>query len=151
MFPTRVAAGDVEILLKELELTGEGEVSWKEDTDVGTLRVGDSVRVYKKDGDYFEVSWLATDIVELSDQMFGTMLRDSWVRQVLPPQEAKEKTVDKYGVETKKNDPKTKEAADKGACPVCGDALEDTNVPKCPRHGVEPFEEDITGQDVPEE
>ena len=52
--------------------------------------------------------------------------------------------MDKYAVETKKDDPKTKEAVDKSKCPECGEKLESqANVPKCPTHGVAPFEEDL--------
>ena len=50
---------------------------------------------------------------------------------------------EKYGVETEKKDPKAKEASDKGKCPECGEKLEkQANVPKCPTHGVKPFEKD---------
>lgn len=63
--------------------------------------------------------------------------------------------MDKYSVETDKKDPQTKEAREKGKCPKCGDELEkDANVPKCPTHGVEPFQEglnDPTLQDVPDD
>ena len=60
--------------------------------------------------------------------------------------------MDKYGVETKKDDPKVKEATDKGKCPECGEGLEShANVPKCPTHGVKPFEADIDVEDtIPE-
>ena len=51
--------------------------------------------------------------------------------------------MDKYGVETEKKDPKVKEAVDKSKCPECGETLEpQANIPKCPTHGVRPFERD---------
>jgi hypothetical protein len=52
--------------------------------------------------------------------------------------------MDKYGVKTNDDkDPMSKEATDKAICPLCGAKLEGkANVPKCPRHGTAPFEED---------
>lgn len=62
------------------------------------------------------------------------------------------RTMDKYGVETDEKDPKVKEARDKSVCPICGARLEShANVPKCPKHGVKPFEKGDDPEDtVPE-
>jgi len=49
--------------------------------------------------------------------------------------------MDKYGVKTDEKDSRTKEATEAGRCPICGLRLEgESNVPKCPGHGVAPFE-----------
>lgn len=51
--------------------------------------------------------------------------------------------MEKYGVETEEKDPKTKEAKDWRRCPECGKDLDKkANVPKCPVHGVKPFEKE---------
>ncbi len=51
--------------------------------------------------------------------------------------------MDKYGVDTGKKDPKVKEAAEQGKCPECGAPLDrESNVPRCPEHGVRPFEKE---------
>lgn len=65
----------------------------------------------------------------------------------------KEKEMEKYGVELDNEDPKIKKAADKSVCPECGEKLEShANVPKCPVHGVRPFEKDIDLEDtIPED
>jgi hypothetical protein len=49
--------------------------------------------------------------------------------------------MEKYGVDTEEKDPKVKKAAEEGKCPECGEGLEkESNVAKCPVHGVKPFE-----------
>lgn len=48
--------------------------------------------------------------------------------------------MEKYGYEKEPDpDEKTKTAAKKGVCPVCGKPVEG-NPPVCPSHGSEPFE-----------
>lgn len=48
--------------------------------------------------------------------------------------------MEKYGYEREKDpDDKTKTAAVKGRCPICGDEISG-NPPVCPSHGSEPFE-----------
>lgn len=47
--------------------------------------------------------------------------------------------VKKYGVEANKNNELTKEAAEKGQCPICGAELSGSP-PICPEHGSKPFE-----------
>jgi nucleoid DNA-binding protein len=49
------------------------------------------------------------------------------------------KNMEKYGYEPEKKDPKVKEAATSGTCPVCGEKLEG-KPPACPIHGSKPFE-----------
>lgn len=48
-------------------------------------------------------------------------------------------TIEKYGYEPEKKDPKVKEASVEGRCPKCGAELKG-NPPTCPNHGSEPFE-----------
>ena len=49
--------------------------------------------------------------------------------------------MEKYGYEKEKTpDEKTKLAAEKGKCPICGSVTEGSP-PVCPNHGSEPFEE----------
>lgn len=148
IFPVEIAVPDIGIVLQELELIGEGEVHWREDGDEGVLRVGEHVRVYKKNGGFWSADSHATISLLAADFIRDKMDQPSRLNMLFPE---KEVTMDKYGVETKKSDPQTKEAAEKGVCPICGEKLEEANVPKCPRHGVDPFEDDITLQDVPEE
>lgn len=48
--------------------------------------------------------------------------------------------MEKYGYEQEPQpDDKTKTAAEKGSCPLCGAQLTG-NPPVCPEHGSEPFE-----------
>ncbi len=49
------------------------------------------------------------------------------------------KLMEKYGYEPEKKDPKVKEAAASGVCPVCGEKLAG-KPPACPIHGSKPFE-----------
>ena len=59
--------------------------------------------------------------------------------------------MEKYGVDTDEKDPKVKEARDKSKCPICGAELESqANVPKCPVHGVAPFEVQDLDDTIPE-
>lgn len=50
--------------------------------------------------------------------------------------------MNKFGVDTgNKPEDLIKTGADKMKCPICGAELDpDSNVPKCPVHGTEPFE-----------
>jgi len=54
-------------------------------------------------------------------------------------------TMDKYGVEIDKKDSKTKEAAARGLCPLCGSKLTGWP-PVCPEHGSKPFERRPDGE-----
>jgi len=48
--------------------------------------------------------------------------------------------MDKYGVDTSKNDGE-KTAAEGSKCPICGADLDlNSPTPKCPTHGTAPFE-----------
>lgn len=48
-------------------------------------------------------------------------------------------SMEKYGYEQEKKDPKVKEASVSGRCPKCGAELQG-KPPVCPQHGSEPFE-----------
>lgn len=48
-------------------------------------------------------------------------------------------SIEKYGYEQEKKDPKVKEASTSGKCPQCGADLVG-QPPTCPSHGSEPFE-----------
>jgi hypothetical protein len=62
-----------------------------------------------------------------------------------------EELMEKYGVDTDDKDPKVKEAKDKSKCPICGAELESqSNVPKCPVHGVAPFQVEDLDDTIPE-
>ena len=93
----------------------------------------------------WEDAWVENGrvLVRLKDRGVLEVGAISYLLMMALGQEAllKEKKMEKYGVEIEKDDPKVKKAADKSVCPECGEKLESqANVPKCPTHGVKPFE-----------